>query len=713
MPSLLPGFEYDIFISYRHKDNKYDGWVSDFVANLKRELEATFKEEVSVYFDENPHDGLLETHNVDKSLEGKLKCLIFIPVVSQTYCDPKSFAWQHEFCAFNKMAKEDPFGRDIKLANGNVTSRILPIKIHNIDADDIALLENELGGVLRSIEFIYKSPGVNRPLKPNDERVENLNHTYYRDQINKVANAVKEIIVAIKNPTHTKQTAGTFRTLEKKKVDHSTKKSKILAITGILLLLASLIFYGIFYFINPQKTENPDKWIAVLPFEDLSEKHDQEYFSDGMMVDIINRLSKIGDLHVISRTSSMKYKGAKTSVTEIALELGVTSILEGTVRKSGDRVKISVDLIDAKTEKHLWSEDYDYQELKDIISVQADVSMRVVEILKAKLTQQEKGSLSKVYTDNTEAYKLYLKGRFFWDKRTRESYDSAEMYFKKAIELDPGYALAYSGLADCYTLNQKGMTQVDAIPIAKEYVAKALSLDSTLSEAWTTVGFIQSHVEYDWKGSLPVFEKAIRLNPNYPIAHLFYGNVFFYTGDTKRGIVEAEKARELDPLSSSINGALGRHYYHARKYDLAIEQLQKTLTLDPNYIYVKQFLGLSFLQKKLYAQAVDVFAKLPIKQPQGVQRGFLLSYAYAIAGDKGRAQRELDSTIKEEGVFRSPYWLGIISISLGNFDEAINQLEKGYDLREIWMVNLKVNPEVDPLRNEPRFKALLKKMNLD
>jgi hypothetical protein len=169
MSSLVPGFEYDIFISYRHKDNKYDGWVSDFVANLKRELGATFKEEVSVYFDENPTDGLLETHNVDKSLQQKLKCLIFIPIVSQTYCDPKSFAWQHEFCAFNRMAKADSLGRDIKLKNGNFSSRILSIKIHSLDPKDKALIENELGEILRSIDFIFKSAGVNRPLRSNED----------------------------------------------------------------------------------------------------------------------------------------------------------------------------------------------------------------------------------------------------------------------------------------------------------------------------------------------------------------------------------------------------------------------------------------------------------------------------------------------------------------------------------------------------------------
>ena len=199
MPSIVPGFEYDIFISYRQNDNKYDGWVAEFVNNFNKELEANIKEKVSVYFDINPQDGLLETHSVDRSLEDKLKCLIFIPIISRTYCDSKSFAWQHELVAFNEMAKDDQFGRDIRVAGGNVTSRILPIKIHDLDPDDKTLLEYEFGGVLRCIEFIYKSAGVNRPLRANEDHPQdNLNKTYYRDQINKVANAIKEIIGALK-----------------------------------------------------------------------------------------------------------------------------------------------------------------------------------------------------------------------------------------------------------------------------------------------------------------------------------------------------------------------------------------------------------------------------------------------------------------------------------------------------------------------------------
>src|SRR5512133_3372024 len=197
MSSVIADFNYDIFISYRQKDNKYDGWVTEFVDNLKRELEATFKEEISVYFDINPHDGLLETHDVDASLKEKLKCLIFIPVISRTYCDPRSFAWEHEFIAFVDQASQDQVGLKVKLPYGNVTSRMLPVRIHDLDTTDIKLFESVLGGALRGIDFIYEEPGVNRPLKHDDEERINLNKTKYRNQINKVSNAIKEVITAI------------------------------------------------------------------------------------------------------------------------------------------------------------------------------------------------------------------------------------------------------------------------------------------------------------------------------------------------------------------------------------------------------------------------------------------------------------------------------------------------------------------------------------
>ena len=257
MASIIPGYEYDIFISYRQKDNKYDGWVTEFVDHLKRELEATFKEDLSIFFDENPHDRILETYNVDKSLEGKLKCLIFIPIISQTYCDSKSFAWTYEFCAFNKLSKEDQFGRDIKLSNGNVASRILPVKIHDLDPEDKMLLENELGGVLRSVEFIYKEAGVNRPLKPSDNKNDNQNKTDYRNQVNKVANAVKEIIVSLKKPSSVNAIPEGFKTTDRKKASGKFKKSGIH--TKRLFAIISFIVVAVIIFFKYHSSGAPSK----------------------------------------------------------------------------------------------------------------------------------------------------------------------------------------------------------------------------------------------------------------------------------------------------------------------------------------------------------------------------------------------------------------------------------------------------------------------
>jgi hypothetical protein len=281
MASLIPGYKYDIFISYRQKDNKHDGWVTEFVDNLKGELESTFKEEISVYFDINPHDGLLETHDVDASLKDKLKCLVFMPIISRTYCDPKSFAWEHEFKAFVEQASMDQLGLKVKLPNGNVASRVLPVRIYDLDASDIKLCESVLGSVLRGIEFIYKSAGVNRPLRSKEEKPQdNLNNTLYRDQINKVANAIKEIFTTIgqfgQQPEEVSKEV--FKPVS---VQLKSNKSKITVGLVIALFLVFLAYLLIPKLLKPK--EQLENSIAVLPFRNDSPNDSTTYFMNGIM----------------------------------------------------------------------------------------------------------------------------------------------------------------------------------------------------------------------------------------------------------------------------------------------------------------------------------------------------------------------------------------------------------------------------------------------
>jgi len=790
MPSLIAGYEYDIFISYRQKDNRQDGWVTQFVKALQNELDATFKEDVSIYFDVNPSDGLLETHDVEDSLKGKLKCLVFIPIISQTYCDPKSFAWQHEFLAFKKITTQDAPGLKIKLPGGNVANRILPVRIHELDPDDRQLAEEELGGVLRSIDFIYKSSGVNRPLTAKDDEIRTPGQILYRDQINKVANSIKELIAGMRNmggesrhprvrkpavgdhpstgglweelkrrnifrvvtvyagagwlivqialatftPLHLPEWALTLLiafillgfpiaiilawafegspqgTLIETRSDQKKRFAPRVAIVAIPIVIIISLFTYFKFFNNPIT----DKSVAVIPFVNMTGDKGQEYFSDGMTEEILNHLSKISTIRVISRQSSMKYKGSKLTIPEIASALGVATVLEGSVRRSGDKIRITAQLIDARTDKHLWSEDYDYRDLKDIFALQTQVSIQIANVLKARLTDQEKGELAKMYTTNIQAYKSYLRGRFFWDKRNKVSYDSAEINFNRAIEIDPDYALAYVGLADCYTfVNFKGLPQVESIPIAKAYINRALLLDSNLCEALTTVGFIRSHFEYDWNGAKPILEKAMRLNPNYPFAHVYYGNVCLFNGqDERRGIREIKKALQLDPLSSSINWVLGRSYFHAHKYDSAAIQLQKALALDPKYEMSRLYLSLTLVQKKDYGGAIKMANPDLLKKLTRQEGKLVTMYIQAISGDKTNAKIELDRWLGLKKIY-SPYWLAHVYVALGEHEKALTELELDYDARAIEMDNVRNDPAFDPLHREPRFQEILRKMNLN
>ena len=492
-----------------------------------------------------------------------------------------------------------------------------------------------------------------------------------------------------------------------KEIKQSSLRRKLIIAAAVFLILFVVFFVYKKFLYSPGFAG--EKSIAVLPFDNAGSEKMEEYLSDGITQDIINNLAKISSLKkVIGWASVRSFKKTTKPIKEIASELGVVAMLTGTFEQQAGKVRVIAELTEAETGKRLWGEDFVYK-TADISTIQSDVAEKIAGALRAELTPKEQTDVSKHYTENEEAYKYYVKGRFYWNQRTRESFDSAEVYYKKALDLDPQFALAYSGLADCYTLNLKGLSTAEALPVAKAYLAKAFSLDSSLAEAWTSTGFIKSHFEYDWRGGKEILEKAIRLSPNYATAHLYYGNVLLYTGDINDGLNEVKKALELDPLSNSINWSLGNRYYNARKYDLAISQFQKTLILYPNNTGAKEWIGLSYLQKKMYPQALNILSNLPDNTKD---KTAALSYAYALSGDKTRAEAELNKTLAEHPDL-DPTWFALIYTALKRYDDALTQWEEGFDKRVIFMVQLKIGEDCDPIRNEPRFKALLKKMNFD
>ena len=368
---------------------------------------------------------------------------------------------------------------------------------------------------------------------------------------------------------------GKLKEVEKK----SAIKKWIIIAAAIILLALSYFAYQRFFHTTGFSGE---KTIAVLPFENVGVPDSEEYVSDGITQDIINNLSKISSLQKVIGWFSVKgFKKTTKSLKQIADELDVAAILSGTIQKHEGKVHIVTELVEVSTNKRLWGDEFDYDS-KDILSVQSKLAGKIISALKVNLTSEEKKDLIKNYTDNPEAYKLYRKGFFFWSKNADPYYDSAELYYKKALDIDPDYALAYAGLANRYIFYHLP-SQLDGINFIRTYVEKALSIDSNLSEAITTLGFIQSNFDFDWVKSKATLEKAIRLNPNNSEAHLFYGNLLQYSGEsTERGIQEVKRALELDSLSTRFNWILGRNYFLARKYNLAEGQLKRTLNLFPN-----------------------------------------------------------------------------------------------------------------------------------
>ncbi|HET6999834.1 MAG TPA: tetratricopeptide repeat protein, partial [Puia sp.] len=497
-----------------------------------------------------------------------------------------------------------------------------------------------------------------------------------------------------------------------KEIQQKSNRRKWIILSAVTVLLAA----GFFLYkarMHNAVFSGTERSIAVLPFENIGSDKTEEYISDGITQDVISNLSKISSLQkVIGWISVRSFKKTSKTLKEIADELDVAAILSGTIEKEDQKTRIRAELIEVGTNKLLWVDKFEYSG-NDFLSIQSKLAIQIANALKANLSPEEKKGIARNNTENAEAYKLYRRGRIFWDTRNKANYDSAERYFNRALQLDPDYALAYSGLADCYTFNQKGLTQMEAIPIAKAYALKALSLDSTLTEAKTALAFIQGYFDFDFRGAIPVFNKIISENPNYAPAHIYLGNLLGGLGDHEADLNEKRKALSLDPLSAAWNMVLGRTFYYAGKYDSAYEQLQKTILLNSKVNGTYTIQGMVFIQKREYQKAMDAFSKLPPGMFDAGNNGTaLLSYAYAMKGDKMKAMALLNK-IPGTDRLQCTYQLAFIFLALGDTTEALNKLEYAYEHHFLAMPFLNIDPNLEPIRNEPRFQALLKKMNFN
>ena len=486
------------------------------------------------------------------------------------------------------------------------------------------------------------------------------------------------------------------------------------AVTAVLLLTVG---FTLRHFLNRTASASPVKQInsvVVLPFENLSGDNDQQYFTDGMTDELIAHLAKIRSLRVISRTSAMGYKGTRKTLSEIARDLDVDAVVEGTVLRSGNRVRITAELVQVSTDRHLWAETYE-SALGDVLGLQSQVASAIVNEIRINLSPEDQQRLSATHNVSTEGYEDYLKGRYYWNKRSEEGLNKAISYFQLATEKDPDYALAYAGLADCYSIIGSAIVgsvpSQEVAPKAEAAARKALELDPALAEAHTSLATVRFNYDWDWPGAAGEFQRSIQLNPSYATAYQRYSLYLMAMGRTSDSLTQMNHARDLDPLSISMNFSLGWRQYMARRYDQAIEQLHNTLDLDPNFALPHLVLGQAYEQKGAYPQAIAEMKKAATTSNTSPMVSGSLGHVYGISGDRAEAERILQQLLQQAKTqYVSPFYIALVYVGLRENDKAIDWLEAGFKDRSNAIIFLKVDPELDPLRSLPRFQSLLRRM---
>lgn len=454
--------------------------------------------------------------------------------------------------------------------------------------------------------------------------------------------------------------------------------------------------------------------LAVLPLENLTGDPSQEYFVDGMTDALITNLAQISALRVISRTSAMQYKGVRKPLPEIARELNVDAVVEGAVARTGDRVRITAQLVDAPNDRHVWAEEYE-RELHDILALQSEVARAIAAEIQVRLTPQEQARLARTRPVNPEAYEGFLKGRFHWNKRTREGLKRGLEYFQESVEKDPGYAFAYAGLADCY--NMLGFWSVlppnEASPAAKAAAKKALELDQTLAEAHAALAWPTFTYDWDWPGAERGLRRALELNPGYATAHQWYSHWLVYQGCTAEALAHVQRTLEIDPVSFVMNSSAGIIHFLARRYDEALEHCRKTHELDPNYVPPYLWLGQTYALTGRMEEAFAAFQRgLALSNRSPVMLAGL-GNAYAASGQRNEANKLLDELHElSKGRYVAAYDLALVYAGLGDNEETVAWLERAYQDRSAWLVWLKVDPRLDRLHADPRFDELVRRIGL-
>jgi len=482
------------------------------------------------------------------------------------------------------------------------------------------------------------------------------------------------------------------------------------AALGIVALLLAGMQLASWRYRQPKRADlETIRSIAVLPLQNFSNDPEQEYFADGMTDELITDLAQVRELRVVSRTSVMQYKAAHRPLPQIGHDLGVDAVIEGSVLRSGNRVRITAQLIRTATDTHLWAKSYE-GDMKDVLSLQASVAEAITDEVKLNLTSAERNRLRRPSTVNPEAYEAYLRGRFYWNRRDNQGFQKAVEYFNRAIAKDPDFALPYSGLADCYILMDLNEPDAGKMAQAKAAALKALALNDDLAEAHTSLAAVKIFLDWDWAGAESEFKRALELNPNYAPAHHWYGNILLAPmARHEEAMAELKRAQSLDPLSLIINTDIGYADYLARHYDAAFSQYQKVLAMDPSFVPVHNDLGQYYEHMGMRDQSLQ--EELAISDPE---RSQVIRSLYA----KGGYRKVILESALSRGTFhiaKAPGSLFVAAESyalLGQRQQAMAALEKSYEAREPGLIYLKVDPVWDSLRQDPAFQSLEHRMGM-